>query len=109
MKIRNKHPLFDHVHTVTLDENSAAAFAKQSGARVKPGDELRMYVDKKGLSAQAIISRESNEAAVAYNEKDGFLWGILLEAGDKTFVVGEGNPSVMVDLHNLAYWFQEEN
>lgn|GEM_PF-3857904 len=109
MKIRNKNPLFDHVHTMVLDEHSAPAFSKKSGASVKPGDEVRMYVDKRGLAAQAIVSRESNSGAVAYNEQDGFLWGVLLEGGDKTFLVGEGSPCVMVDLSNLAFWYTEDN
>lgn len=107
MKARNVHPLFDHVHTVTLDDTTAAEFAKKSGAPVKPGDELRTYLDKNGLAAQAILSRQSNEGAVAYSSSSGFLWGILIEAADKSFIVGEGNPCVLVDLSDLRYWFQE--
>lgn len=107
MKARNVHPLFDHVNTVTLDEQSAKDFAARSGAPVKPGDEIRTYLDKNGLAAQAILSRQTNEGAVAYTSKDGFLWGALIEAGDKSFIVGEGNPCVLVDLADLRYWFQE--
>jgi hypothetical protein len=109
VKTKNVHPLFDHVHTLTLDENAAVAFSKKAGAAVKAGDELRMYLDKDGLPAQAIISRDSGEGAVAYNEKDGFLWGALLEAGEKSFLIGDSNPCVMVDLSNLAFWYQEHN
>lgn len=107
MKAKNVHSLFDRVHAVTLDEEAAQAFTKRAGTEVKAGDELWMYVDKNGLAAQAILSRESGDGAVAYNERDGFLWGKLLEGGDKTFLVGEGKPCVMVDLSDLRYWFQD--
>lgn len=107
MKTQNVHPLFDHVHTITLDEDAARAFSKKAGAPVRTGDELRMYLDKNGLAAQAILSRESGEGAVAYNDRDGFLWGALLEAGDKAYLVGDSNPCVMVDLADLRFWYGE--
>ena len=34
MKIRNKNPLFSHVHSVTFDEKSARAFTKKSNAKL---------------------------------------------------------------------------
>ena len=107
MKAKNVHALFDRVHTVTLDEEAAQAFTKKAGAPVNAGDELWMYLDKDGLPAQAILSRETGEGAVAYNDRDGFLWGTLLEVGDKSYLIGEGKPCVMVDLADLRYWFQE--
>jgi hypothetical protein len=109
MKIRNKNPLFSYVHSVTFDEKSAREFTKKSKASVKPGDELRTYVDKDGLPAQAIIARSAGEGAVAFSERDGFMWGTLLEAGDKAYLIGEGDPCVMIDLSTLAFWHQEDN
>jgi hypothetical protein len=107
VKAKNIHPLFDHVHTLTLDEEAAQAFSKKSGATVNPGDEVRMYLDNNGLPAQAIVSRSTGEGAVAYNDKEGFLWGALLEGGDKCLLVGDGDPCVMVDLNDLRFWYQE--
>lgn len=108
-KIQNVNPLFDHVHTITLDAAAAEAFSAKAKTKVSEGDEVRLYVDKAGKPAQAIVSRAKGEGAVAYNHIDGFMWGALVETGTQSLLIGEGEPSIVVDLHNLAYWYQEMN
>lgn len=103
MQIKNSRPLFDHIHTSILDESMAAAFSKKAGARLEPGDELRMYVDKDGAPAQAILSRSQGECAVAFNADSGFLWGTLVEIGERAMLVGDGDPHVIIDLQDLSY------
>lgn len=103
MKIANSNQLFDHVHSSTFDEQGAAAFAKKTGANVTPGDELRLYLDKSGAPAQAIISRSKAECAVAFNAQTGFLWGALIELGERAVLVGDGDPHVIIDLRDLSF------
>jgi hypothetical protein len=103
MTIKNTRSLFKHIHTSVLNEAEAAAFSKKAGARVQPGDELRMYADLDGAPAQAILSRTQQECAVAYTPKGGFLWGLLLEIGDRAILVGDGDPCVNIDLQDLSF------
>lgn len=103
MKIANVNPLFKHVHSTIFDDGSAAAFSKKAGARVGPGDELRMYLDDDGTPAQAILAREKSACAIAYNPVDGFMWGLLVEVGEKAWLVGDGDPHVVVDLRDLSF------
>lgn len=103
MKIENTNPLFKHVHSSTFDKGSAAAFSKKAGARVGPGDELRMYLDEDGTPAQAILAREKSACAIAYNQRDGFMWGLLVEIGEKAWLVGDGDPHVVIDLRDLSF------
>jgi hypothetical protein len=103
MKIANSRSLFSHVHSSALDAASAAAFTKKAGARVGPGDELRLYVDKDGVPAQALLIRCKDECAVAYSEESGFLWGMLVEIGSRAILVGDGDPHVIIDLQDLSF------
>lgn len=103
MKIQNTKSLFSHVHSNILDDVTAAAFTKKAGARVGPGDELRLYIDMDGKPAQALLVRSSSECAVAYGETSGFLWGALVEIGGRAVLVGDGDPYVVIDLQDLSF------
>lgn len=103
MTTENSTEMFKHVDTRTLDAKSAKAFAKKAGARVGPGDELRLYVDKNGRPAQALLVRRESSCAVSYNKGSDFLWGLLIEIGSRALLVGDGDPNVVIDLQDLTF------
>ena len=106
MRIANTKSLFKHIHSSTFDDNAAAMFSKKAGARVGPGDELRSYVDADGAAAQAILARDKAECAVAYNPRDGFMWGLLVEVEGRAMLIGDGDPHVVIDLQDLSFTVQ---
>lgn len=103
MLVKNQNPLFKHLQTITLNPSSAEALSRRVHETVYPGDELRLYVDKDGCPAQAVLSPRENRAAVAYRSTTEFLWGTLQEAGGRCLLVGDGDPFVIIDLGDLAF------
>ena len=103
MRVEKVRPLFTSYTASTVTRRHAKQLTKLAGAPVQAGDELRRYTDAKGHVAQVLLARRCGEGAIQFDPGSDFLWGTLLEAEGHAFLIGDGNPYIVVRLSDLGF------
>lgn len=94
---------FTLLHKSILNEDGAKKYSVEAEAEIKPGDILITYADTSGTAAQSIIAQDGL-AYVNFNNGHGFFYGTLVSSDIASFLVGDGNPPIFVDLRDLSCW-----
>jgi hypothetical protein len=104
MRVENVQPLFTSYTAKTITKRRATQLTKLAQGEVLAGDEFRTYQDGTGRVAEVILAPRIEQGAIRFNADGDFLWGALLAAGDHAYLVGDGNPYVMVNLRDLGFY-----
>jgi hypothetical protein len=104
MRVENVQPLFTSYTATSITKRRAKQLTKLAEAEVLAGDEFRTYRDGTGRVAEVILAHRISEGAIRFHATGDFLWGALLVAGPHEYLVGDGNPYVMVDLRDLGFY-----
>ena len=102
MRVEKVQPLFTSYCATVVTEGHASQLTKLAQAEVLAGDEFRTYTDGTGRAAEVILAHRIHEGAVRFDATDDFLWGARLVAGPYEYLIGDGNPYIVVNLSDLG-------